>query len=84
MGIHLRFNSIDAQNSTERRESYHYALRRTFEFTKSEHSKLSDKIILRISIKAIDDTMGPEGPVPSLLVFGTLPKFLRITNVSPK
>lgn len=36
---------------------------------------LADVIILRISTKVINDTKGPNGCVPSLLLFGTLPGF---------
>ena len=36
---------------------------------------MSGKHILRLSVKAINDTMGPNGLVPSLLVFGVLPSF---------
>lgn len=53
------------------------------EATKYEHSKLPDQIILRMFKKAINDTIGSNGLVPSLLVFVRLPKFPCKTNINP-
>ena len=38
---------------------------------------------MRLAIKAVNDTMGPEGQVPSLLVFGTLPRFPVVDTSFP-
>ena len=56
-------------------ERYHDPLRRVFKKVKHEYPSLNRELALRISVKAINDTMGPEGLVPSLLVFGCLPRF---------
>lgn len=37
-----------------------------------------------MSVKAINDTLGPNWLVSSLLVFGTLPKFPCVTNFNLK
>lgn len=39
---------------------------------------------MRLPIKAINDVMGPNGLVPPLLLFRTLPKFSCITNIKHK
>lgn len=80
----LQFSRIKAQNSIGRRERYRYARTRMFEVPKSEHIKLSDKLTPRMSLKEINDIMGPNGLVPLLLFFVTFPKFPCISNVSPK
>jgi len=41
-----------------------------------EHPTAADHINLSFAIKAIIDSVGPEGLVPSLLVYGTLPKLI--------
>ena len=33
------------------------------------------EISLQLSVKAMNDTVNPEGMIPSLLVFGTVPRF---------
>lgn len=83
MGVKLQISGVEAQNSIGG-ERYYYPLRRIFEVTKSEHNKLVDKIILRMYIKAINGTMGPNGIVPSLLVSGPIPKFPYQSNMNPK
>lgn len=65
-------------------ERYEYSLRRVFEMTKSEFNKLSDILILRMTIKAINDMMVSHVLAPSLLVFWTLPKIIYTSNINPK
>lgn len=61
----------------------HYPFRRIFECSKAEHDQLSDRAILSISIKALNDTMGPNGLLTSLIVFEKLPKFSCQSNTNP-
>ena len=75
VGVDLQFSGIESHNAIGQGERYHRPLRRVFNILKEEHKSLDDKHILRISTKAINDTMGPNGLVPSLLVFGVLPAF---------
>lgn len=67
--IHLQFKGIKAHNAIDKGERYDYSLRRILKVTKCEHDKLSDNIILRMSIKAINHMIVPNGLVPSILVF---------------
>lgn len=39
-----------------------------------EHSELNVELVLSMSVKAMNDTAGPEGLDPTLLDFGALPK----------
>lgn len=52
------------------REKYHHRLRGIFTIINDTHSEIDENSKLRTSIIAINDIMGPEGLVPSLLVFG--------------
>ena len=72
-GVDLQFSGIESHNAIGQGERYHHTLRRIFNIVTKEHPSISDKHILRLSIKAINDTIGPNGLVPSLLVFGVLP-----------
>ena len=37
--------------------------------------------VLQMAVKAVNDTAGPDGLVPALLVFGTYP---RLSEASPR
>lgn len=65
-------------------ERYHRPLRSIFEVTQSEYDKVPYKIVLRKSIKPIQDTMGPNGLVTSLLLFSTLSQFPCMTSMNPR
>ena len=41
---------------------------------------MSDEAVLQMAVKAVNDTAGPDGLVPTLLVFGAYP---RMTTESP-
>lgn len=84
MEIHLQLSGIETANSIGKGERYHYPLKGMFEITESEYNKLSSRIILRMSIKAFSDTMGPNGLLPSPLPFGILPKFPCTLSVNAK
>ncbi|KAM4065471.1 cwf18 domain containing protein [Hirsutella rhossiliensis] len=62
-------------------ESYHASLRRAFNILHAEigHTT-SAETVLQMAVKAINDTAGPDGLVPTLLVFGAYP---RVSTDSP-
>lgn len=72
MGTDVHHRGVEPYNSTGTGEIYHLSLRKIYDVTESEYNKLADRIILMITIKTIYDTMGPNGLVRALLVFGTL------------
>ena len=62
-------------------ERAHAPLRKAWEILYSELSSFtSEEAILQMAVKAVNDTMGPDGLVPTLLVFGAYP---RVTIDSP-
>lgn len=79
-GIECQESGIEHHNALGSGERYHDTLRRIFKKVKHEHPGMNREIALRIAVKAINDTMGPEGLVPSLLVFGCLPRFPATTS----
>jgi hypothetical protein len=60
-------------------ERYYAPLRQAFEIITEELSCVSKQFVLQIAIKAVNNIAGPDGLVPTLLVFGTYPR-MATTN----
>jgi hypothetical protein len=43
---------------------------------------VSKQFVLQIAIKAVNDTAGPDGLIPTLLVFGTYPRMITTDTPS--
>lgn len=77
---------IEAHHSVGRVESNHSVLRRAINVITADmrldltKPKATDDMILQMAVKACNDTIGPKGYIPTLLVFGTYP---RTSNNSP-
>lgn len=74
-GIELQISGVESHNAIGSGERYHAPLRRIYLKILEDYPHLDQDIALQLSVKSINDTMGPEGLVPSLLVFGQLPRF---------
>jgi Reverse transcriptase (RNA-dependent DNA polymerase) len=74
-GISLQVSGVESHNSLGSGERYHEPLRRTYLKVRMDYPQIQPQLALRLAIKALNDTAGPEGLVPSLLVFGVLPRF---------
>lgn len=72
-GVELEFTGVSSHNSMGKVESAHGPLRRIYRMLTDNYPELSDNLRLRFSIKALNDTAGTKGLVPSLLVYGTIP-----------
>lgn len=53
-------------------ECYHAPLRRKFQIIKHETFDTNDTCALQMAVKSVNDSIGPHGYVPSLLVYGAL------------
>jgi hypothetical protein len=63
-------------------ERYYAPLRRAWDILHVELAgTMSDEAILQMAAKAVNDTVGPDGLIPTLLVFGAYP---RMTTESPQ
>ena len=86
--IELRHTGTESHNSLGAGETYHALLRRVYSKTRHEHDGLNPGLCLRISIKAINSTVGPDGLCPQLLVFGVMPRLFgvmpRLFGVMPR
>ncbi|KAM4062524.1 integrase core domain-containing protein [Hirsutella rhossiliensis] len=81
MGIKCSQVPVETHWSIGKIERYHAPLRRAYDILNAELSNVtSAEAVLQMAVKAINDTAGPDGIVPTLLVFGAYP---RLTAESP-
>lgn len=82
MAIRTNEVPVEAHHSVGLVERYHMPLKRAYEIIAKElkGSILDKNILLQMAVKAVNDTAGPNGLVPTLLVFGAYP---RITENDP-
>eukprot|EP00171_Calliarthron_tuberculosum_P023357 IDg23357t1 len=71
--VQVESTGIESHNSHSICERYHQPLRNTFRKLRIGHPKAPKKLLLQLSVKSMNDTLGPEGLVPSALVFGEYP-----------
>jgi len=80
LGITCHQVPVEAHWSIGKVERYHAPLRRAFDIFRAELGDAPSESVLQMALKAVNDTAGPDGLVPTLLVFGAFP---RITIDSP-
>jgi hypothetical protein len=64
-------------------EQAHALLRRAFEIIEEECPTTPREACLQIAVKAVNDTAGPDGLVPTLLVFGAFPRMTELDAPAP-
>ena len=66
---------VESPNSIGIVERYHAPLRRAYEIIAAEMPRNYNRtLLLQSAVKVVNDTAGPDGLVPSLLVFGMVPR----------
>lgn len=80
MSITTKEVPAESHNSICIVERYHAPLLRAYEIIRHELNDVPEDVVLQMAIKAVNDTAGPDGIVPTLLVFGAYP---RLTNTDP-
>lgn len=73
LGVDVAKSGIESHNALGIRERYYHPIRNTFRKLNKVYPNASDAVLLSISVKALNDTVGPEGLVPSALVVGEYP-----------
>jgi hypothetical protein len=74
VGTKLKIVPIEAHHSIGKLERYHGPLRRAYEIMDQELKRTRKEVLLQMALKAINDSVGPNGLVPTLLVFGAYPR----------
>ncbi len=82
VGTVIQTSRVESHNSIGSNERYNTPLRRIFNKIEHESHKMDRKIVSRIAVKATNDTMGPNGLVPSYLVLG-VPRFTPVDSTLP-
>jgi hypothetical protein len=81
MAIEIEEIPVKAHYFIGKIEKYHAPVKSAFEIiTANLGNTITPKHILQIAVKAVNNTAGPNGLVPILLMFGTFP---RISHESP-
>jgi hypothetical protein len=83
MGISTKGVPVEAHNSIGMVERYHGPLRRAYQIITVEIPDIDKDMALQMAFKAINDTAGPDGLVPTLLVFGAYPRMVESDAPSP-
>ncbi len=68
---------VEAYNSIRKVEQYYGLLRRVYEILTNELLSTNKDVLLQIAVKAINDLAGPNGIVPTLLVFRAYPRLTK-------
>jgi hypothetical protein len=72
--IELRSTGTESHSSLGAGERYHDPLRRVYQKLSLENRYVPRESLLQASVYAMSSTMGPEGLIPALLVFGMIPR----------
>ena len=76
--IDLTLSGVEGNNAHGEGERYHSYLRLIFNKVQTDFQHLNEDYALQLAVKAVNDTAGPNGLVPTLVVFGILPRTLVV------
>jgi hypothetical protein len=85
MAIEIKEVLVKAHNSVGQVERYYTPLQHAYEIIQDElkDKQIDKEIILQMAVKTINDLAGPDGIVPTLLVFGAYPRLTKMDPPSP-
>ena len=85
MAIEVKEVPVESHHSIGLVERYHAPLRRAYEILEDElnNEQIDKDMILQMAVKAVNDSAGPNGLVPTLLVFGAYPRLTEMDPPSP-
>ena len=76
-GIDLTLSGVEGHNALGEEERYHSYLRLIFNKVQTDFPHLYEDYNLQLAVKAVNDTAGPNGLVPTLLMEGSAGKGRR-------
>lgn len=82
-GVRERPSGVESHNALGVGERYHSYLRRIYNKVRTRDPAMDPKYALQLAIKAVNDTAGPSGLVPTLLVFGVHPRIPLLAKELP-
>jgi hypothetical protein len=78
MRIIVKIVPVEAHHSIEMMERYHESLRRAYSIISTEISEIDPELALQMAFKAINDSIGLNDLVSTLLVFGAYPRMIEM------
>lgn len=69
VGMKLQFSGVESHNFIGVGEKYHNPLRRVFMKSSEDFPRMKKETVLRLALKGCNDTLGPNGLVPTLLLW---------------
>lgn len=76
-------SGIEIHNAIRVRERVHAYLRRVYNKVRAGNSALSTPYAPQLAVKATKDTAGPSGLVPTIFIFGFMPRVPLMPNYLP-
>ena len=83
LGVKLKIVPVEAHNSVGIVERYHGPVRRAYSIITTEIHNIDKDMALQMAFKAINDSAGPDGLIPTLLVYGAYPRMTEYDAPSP-
>jgi hypothetical protein len=85
MNIEVKEVLVEAHNSVGKVERYYALLRRAYQilFDELAEQQIDKETLLQMAVKACNDSTGPNGLVPTLLVFGAYPRMSDMDSLTP-
>jgi hypothetical protein len=77
MNINIKKVLVKAYNSISKVKQYYNLLQQAYKILSSELLLANKEAILQITVKAVNDSAGPDGIMPTLLVFRAYPCITR-------
>jgi len=74
LGTRIKIVPVEAHNSIGIVERYHGPIRRAYTIITTEIRDIDKDMALQMAFKAVNDSAGPDGLVPTLLVYGAYPR----------
>ncbi|KAI1007041.1 hypothetical protein K3495_g1179 [Podosphaera aphanis] len=83
IGSTIKGVPVESHNLIGLVERYHGPLRRIYNIIISETPGIDKHLALQMTFKALNDSVGPDGLVPTLLVFSAYPRMVESDAPSP-
>jgi len=83
MGTTVKGVPVKAHNLVSMVKRYYRPLRRVYQIITAEIPGINKDIALQMVFKALNDSAGPNGLVPTLLVFGAYPRLINTDALLP-
>lgn len=83
-GIRHEESGVESHNALGTGERYHAFLRQIYRKVRASHPQVSKEYALALAVRAMNETAGPKGLSPMLLVFGVSPRTPLSTKDLPE